>query len=325
MTAIYYVSSPFQLMSALGIAKSRNATEDNIFVVLQGSKKREKNNKHFEVLIEESSLYASLHVISFNNIIELEFKLIFMFFKIKFSFSEVNEILVGDFRDLYSQLLLRRIKSKKRVIMDDGAATINILSNYISKGITYPQVKGVYNGLRFGVYRLLGMRFDNDIELVTESIFNGEKIRKSNLESKIEDFYFIGSKYSEAGIIPLALEVSLITHISTLYEVDMKYIPHRDDNEVKLSMLKNAGINVYHLSTPVEHFMETVSNKQSIALGGFWTTALYSLGREFCFAKVTSYDICDFLKSESRRQDAGNVYSYFKDAGIFVVDLKAEI
>tara|TARA_B110000211_G_scaffold133702_1_gene153278 strand:- start:7103 stop:8083 length:981 start_codon:yes stop_codon:yes gene_type:complete len=323
MKTLYFISSPFQYLSAVE-RLNKYPKENAYFIVLLGDKNKKPNsfNQLSAVVESNCKVEKEERLISYSSYLELELKLIKVYIRLRLISFE--KVCLGDFRDLYGHLLIRGLRVKQAVLLDDGAATIIILNRYLALGVNYPEYSSKVDKIRNLIYQVLGMNKKFQFDWQVSSIFNLQKIKKrtkviEKFPIKKEKVYFFGSKYSEANILSVDVELFLLKKVKEFYaSKELFYIPHRGDSLNKLNNLTLLGYIVKDLKQPAELYFANSIEPLPDIISGFWTTAIYSLSRDYEFSSVDSFDITRFVDTLTIKDNAISVYNYFQSVGINV-------
>jgi hypothetical protein len=245
---------------------------------------------------------------------------------------------IGDFRVQWMHYLKNLIGPKKVYILDDGAASISIYENYLSKGIFYPEKNGIVKQLieRFLYFPFFDKK-KQDLEMSMFTSYsldgvNGLEVIKSDflelkrylkVEEKLIDngeVWFFGSPYSERCIIKEEREVAFVKScLSWLISRDYRvfYVPHRFESEKKLKKIcKLDGVLIKRLDLPAEAYF-ILSKKTPGAIAACYSSVLETLPKIQVMHNVFSF----VLPVEARNDNIINIYSYYRKNNIKVVDL----
>ncbi|PHS64011.1 MAG: hypothetical protein COB00_11755 [Alcanivorax sp.] len=143
-------------------------------------------------------------------------------------------------------------------------------------------------------------------------------------QGEVNEIWFFGSKYSEAGILSesdeLALFNEVITKLSDL-NFTVKYIPHRDESEQKLERFRvKTNVEILRLEVPAE--IQLIQGEvRPKAIAGYYTTVLLSCAALQPTIEIYSFKIPSNLINGNYLPSIQNVYSFFKQAKLKVIDL----
>lgn len=329
---IYFVASPLQLISALDIAKVK---ENNVFFIAKGS---ERNYFQINKLLESNDI--SSYIIIYLKEFKISFfRYIYTFFLANLwrfkSSSKIENVYVGDFRNYMFNLLAFSLSDHKYILLDDGLATINVQLNYFSKG------KGFSEYFNSNKYKFTNMFFllDNRIKstipdlysyLCMDSMLHSSQVnyaqkRKSGIVKKVtSDLYFLGSKYSEAGVLSLEYEIYALKFVflkESKKHKNIYYIPHRDDSKLKIKKIKSIGFIIKDFNLPIEIIFNDL-DKIPCAITGFYSTALFNLK---CYYEeaIDIYDISDYIVKCKIKRNIVDVYSFLSNVGFNVIKVRS--
>src|SRR5690606_26423887 len=245
---------------------------------------------------------------------------------------------IGDFNVSYFHYVARAVGSEEVVFLDDGAATLNTYSDYLSKNRMLPQRDSVeldfiesivffpfsspwFKSKSFSLFTSYDLKSVDGLVVVNN---NFEYLKGVSKEAKVEKamVWLIGSPYSEIGIMDMESELLLIKKaVRFLVEKGcrVEYYAHRRDSSQKLNKINGLeGVSALKRSTfPVEYeyCINTPARPSSIA--GFYTTALGALAELGRFDDIYSFEFPDKFLSENIRR----VYAYYRSRGFCVVTL----
>ncbi|NYR13106.1 hypothetical protein HC000_11585 [Pseudoalteromonas sp. MIP2626] len=336
---IYLVESPTQLMSAI---EAKNYNKGKHFLIIKyGSSNRHEHYKQLKELVDPNHWDSVFSVFSVSNKYVNQLLVFFFVIKFKFKFkSERTKVYIGEYRNIFFCILAKALSSRKEVLLDDGCVTIMLQNKYFSKKkgmCNYYSNQKVFFVFLFFSYLFRFKIDDNPPDLF--SVFNlkewllpCQKNERITLEPKkvevIDEFYFFGAKYSEVGILPLNVELSILLfsfeYIEERYSQSFVYIAHRDDSQEKLSAISRMGITVKQLGAPCEAYFLALGCVPRF-IGGFYTTSLISLPSMFEIEKVVSFDFSKYIDDENIKSNTNYIYDYLKDSHVDVipVDLSA--
>lgn len=331
----YIVESPTQLLSAIE-AKSINAG-NHILIVNYGQNDRLENENQIKKLVNSTSWLYVYRVRALNNKY-LNLLLMFYYlcqFRLKFK-RENTKVYLGEYRNLFFCLMAKALSKRKIILLDDGAVTIMLQRKFFGKG---RGLKTYFKGTRsYKILLIYSRLFSFDFDDTPPDLFSVFDLdewlysSQSNMRVKgtpaivdtLDEFYFFGAKYSEAGLLSLEVEIKLLKsafdYCYKEYERKITYIAHRDDSNEKLEIIKTLGVEVKYLGEPCEDYFK----KNQCApkyIGGFYTTSLISLTALFHIDNVLSFDLSNHLTTETAKGNVEYIYDYLKSIGINVVQV----
>jgi hypothetical protein len=233
-------------------------------------------------------------------------------------------------------------------LIDDGASTLNIVTQYFSKGSYFPTeiMPRSYSFAKlvkkFAYASLIDTaQLKNPIEVVTSFELTKldyqaaekvtfERLRAllrnpvpaDNIDVKRYAFYF-GSKYSEAGIVTLDYELEFLRSVKNHYRLkglEVHYYPHRDESREKLKLIRE---NLYFDVVPVEEIAELYLLRLPnfpAELASAYSSVLNSCAVLFPSVDKTCFRLRSDQINSSHRENVENVYSYYWHLGIPIID-----
>ncbi|HIF9411581.1 TPA: hypothetical protein ACX6R8_003496 [Photobacterium damselae] len=339
MKNIYLVESPLQLLSALEVSKKNR--NNHLIINLSNNKDRIENLKQLTLLYNDnidnwdSIIKLSLTNSPFLNVIILLYYTILFYFKLG---KNCNVVFNGDFKNLYFSLWSKFLAKKKcEYIIDDGVLTITLQQMFFEKN------KGIYSINRSSKFKrmivkiysfLLFLEIDDtppnlcSIFKFRENKFNSQmkmlhSINKRH-KKKLSEIYFLGSPYSEAGIIDINTEIRLLNDIKNFFmeknDYEFYYISHRDDSLEKITLLENNDIKIIKLGMPCEKYFDE-SNVIPKVIASFLSTSLYTLGTRYSFDSIISFDFMKYISDRETLERVYGLYTYYKKSNIKVIKI----
>lgn len=218
-----------------------------------------------------------------------------------------NNIVVGDVRSKWMNVVLWLTSPRNVIFVDDGLATvanIELMENFKNKGTT-------------SLYTIFDIRSDK-INVIKKSLKNTE----AGDGTKIA--FFIGGPYVEKNIITTDAYLSILKLFINKFssEYELYYALHRSENELSTSELYNMGFNnIIKSQMPIEEKISTL-DLGSCVIAGLYSTALFILSKSLPGSYVISYRLPDDYYVSN--QDAINkVYEFFEEnTSIDIVSIK---
>ncbi|WP_392344244.1 polysialyltransferase family glycosyltransferase [Pseudoalteromonas prydzensis] len=332
---VYIVESPTQLLSAIE-AKAVNVG-NHMLIVNYGPEDRLENKNQIKELASATSWQYVYRIRNLNNKYLNLLAMFYYLFKFQLKFNRNNtQVYIGEYRNLLFCLIAKVVSKSKIILLDDGAVTILLQKRYFGKGVglrTYYQGTNSYKVLSL-FSRLFSFDFDDnppnlfsvfnlDKWLFSDQVNTRVKCESTEIET-LDDFYFFGAKYSEAGLLSLEVEIKLLKsafdYSYKKYKRKIIYIAHRDDSNEKLKIIKTLGVEVKYLGKPCEDYFKKLQSVPKY-IGGFYTTSLISLPTLFKIDNVLSFDLSTHLTTEKAKGNVEYIYDYLKSIGINVVQV----
>lgn len=347
MNNLYVVESPLQALCAVEISLAKKNESHKIIIMLSNSS-RQKNNQQIMKIIElrdwhertilkplkyKSSILAHINNLKKLSTIRKKYK------------SNIQSLYIGDFRYPFMNMVRCAVDSENVTLIDDGTVTIEIIRDYIKLNKYHPDIEALLP--RKWIKRLIYKRIYNnylDKNILKKRINVLTSFHKKSVEYNIDELkfthikkligqaisiddnlvYFYGSKYSEAGVMPLEDEIELIKSIQNFYQSKKKsiiYFPHRDDSKQKLNILKNTlKLKISDNSDTAELGLLHSKILPAEVCGAF-TSTLNNV--KVIFPEIT---VCSFKPDLNKinpehRNEISDVYKYYEDLGIEIYNL----
>ncbi len=331
--SIIYIESPLQILSAIEFCNEYD--EKPIIIVNFGNKKRVKNKSQMLSLLSNLPAKKVLEYKHFRNSLIRDIYTFFFMLKVR-NLPASDRFLIGDFRSKIACNLFLANRSKERIYMDDGAATIVTQIDHIQNGIYAPQLRSKRQRIFQSFYDFFFNFKYSELSCPNlYSFFTGNNLLKKgqinyrtpkeliNKDKIHNTCFFFGSKYSESGLMNLDNEISCLCQIKDYYHrnnINFFYIPHRDESEDKLFKIKKLGINIKVLDVPAETYFEN-SEKIPDHISACWSTVVYSVGKAYNLKSVISFDILDWMKSSTACHRAKTVYKFYRKCGVQIIKI----
>lgn len=345
MKNLYIVESPLQALCALEVSLSKK-DEQNFIIANLSNKRREKNNQQTlkvlnlgvwdkKIILNPSDKPSNIISNHINQLTELS--------KIKRKFGyNVDSLYIGEFRYQFMHMVRCAVNAPNVFLLDDGAATVNVIKKYIYNRQYYPEdtIKesinaGFFKRILYKVFyksyldksilekeiTILTAFFEESNNIAVKSLkFNNIALLK-NKEQKQDGslVYYYGSYYSENNYISLEYEIKFLTKIIEFYDKKHKkviYFAHRDESEKKLSILtQNLQIEVKKPIEMAELFLiNSLISPGEIA--GAYTSTLNNVKFIFPEISIRSFRLDQSEIRLENRLAIGNIYDYYHRVGI---------
>mgnify|MGYP003645636363 CR=1 FL=1 len=336
---IFVVSSPYQALSALQ-ARVHFESKNSVLIVGLPSEYQSRSFREIMKVVELSGWDRILYVYpeAKNKLVGV-FKRWMILRKLEF-LTKVNcrNFFMGDFRVQWIHYFKNLVNPKKSYLLDDGSASITVYKNFFSKGIFYPEKNGK---IKKFLERLMYFPFfdkkkqENKISMFTSYSFEDEcgvgivNADFSKLKGHFKNYdrfidksqvWFFGSPYSEKRIMKEGCEIAFINScLSWLKRKKYRvvYVPHRFESKKKLEKIsKLSGVEIRKLDIPAEaYFLLSRSTPGSIA--AVYSSILETLPKIQVMDNIFSFK----LPNSYQNEDIKNVYSYYQENGVKIIDL----
>ena len=342
MDNLFIVESPLQALVAVELSFQCSGQRNGIVYRASGGL-RERNDQQIAEVVRRGE-WDLIRSISFRDSDPLarHFSIRKQVQKLRDEFAgTIDTLYFGEFRSQWMHLVRFSISPRKAVLIDDGAATLTVVRDYIDKGLFYPKepwslgsfVKAlVKNCVYLGV---TGKR-DSKQPVLVASAFLKERsdykvdfswVRSQLGESAIgsappKEVLYFGSKYSEAGIVDRAYEIQFISNIKAYYEkrgLQLSYCSHRDESEEKIGKVEHQlGLKVLRPEVPAELFV--LDRHEKVAeMAGAYSSVLNNLNIIFPDKKIRSFRLAEDEIRVDNRDRIGVIYRYLEEEGIPIV------
>ncbi|MBO1519722.1 polysialyltransferase family glycosyltransferase [Oceanisphaera pacifica] len=342
MNNLYIVESPLQALCALEVSLE-NDSESNSVVVRTSGGVRPRNDKQLLSIINKREWQKKIvieHPISKNPLSHHCRNRAFLSSIESIFGSKVTSLYIGEFRSSFMHMVRVALNASNVYLLDDGAASIKAINNYIKLGYNYPYdnfypknlIKKIIFYVIYNKYidehffnkRLrVVTAFSND-EHVFQRKISFDNIKKLLMKDKFinsQSVYYYGSKYSEAGIISLEYEMYFLGRIRDFYDKRGKkvtYFAHRDESEQKLNYISNTLMfNVIVPDVTAEVYL-LESDSLPSEVSGAYTSVLNNIKVILPEVPLRSFKLNSDDVGLQWRDDIENVYQYFKKLNIHV-------
>jgi hypothetical protein len=246
------------------------------------------------------------------------FKIFLLLFNIFlfYSFRKYNHLVVNQVDQSYCKFFYIFVSFNKLIALDEGNDVFRISHNRIhnTKSNLFMPKKIIF----FSSYKIDVKEPDILIEcknLYSKKIIKYRKINKNEI-------FFIGSPYLDDGLIEEDIYYKYIDKIRKDFEnTNIKYFPHRRENEKNLSILKNNyNFLIQRIDIPIELYFLKINISPEVIIG-FSSNALFSLKKlSNDNTLVRSYYITA-KNLHSFSDELIQIKKQYKYAGIEVLDL----
>lgn len=272
---VAFLQSPLQLLYALDFAQAERLSKCYC-VVFISPEIHEAELLQYKAVSTVTDVRLALHFVHKTSSLSIRVAAKLLFFMVRgFAFCPFANryVLVGDRSQRLFFRLARLIMGSHLVLLDDGAASL--------KAQPYLQ-------WQYGCLISYGMKFKKNVVFTAFDFKNYPrkkachlKILSSIMPGEItwdeNQFFFVGQKLSERGVISLEDEFSLIERIrnSIPKSASLTYIAHRADSEEKIQLI--SGISeVKRFDTPLEIVFARMKSRPNYVFS-FMSTALLNI------------------------------------------------
>lgn len=295
MNSLFLIESPLQLLNAYEAGSYFNSK--NFLYIIRLSNDKVNDEQIIKLidyfLIKDKSFITKINSKK-KNFMDLA-KIFILKFYIYFIEKKYKKVFVGNIESGLFSLLIKDIKKKKIVLLDDGAKSI----------VTQKKFSDNFNFDFFSFYDLSPFKNQNIYKN------NFEELRKKiSFKTSKNEVLILGSKLSEISIIDEDYYIELIKKISTYFQdKELIYIPHREENRNKIKRIKKEiqNIKIKNIDYPVE-FYGINENKKIKTVVSFYSTALYTMSKIYnCEAVAFKFN---YEKSEHKK-NIDEVYDFY--------------
>lgn len=344
---VYIVESPVQVINCIEAANWSNANNNVLFVRYSG---REENDKQIKQLIKEFSWseVVDCSIPKKPNPFKNALAEVKLFNQLARRYQKVNKLFIGEFRSKSMHYLRAALSPDETYLVDDGDITLSIqelyfkLNQYQLGPLQKHMPTGVVQRVKEIVRMILYIQFFKPVmktvpihlftafdvsaardQKVVANRFSYFKGMQHHVDLNDQQVFYFGSKYNEAGLLTLEQELSFLKKVQFFFEkkqLQMVYIPHRDDSAVKLKLLEsNFGLTVKRLGMPAEiYFIKSSTRPGYIA--GACTSAINNLARMNDFNGVYAFALPFEQVPINFREDMYRSYDNFYALKVDVID-----
>jgi hypothetical protein len=202
---------------------------------------------------------------------------------------EVEQIFIGDYRELPMRHLANILPHRETVLLDDGTATLTIAESRL-RGSDQGRPLSFFKQLKCWLKRqILGLR-SQELEALTFFSVYHVRMRPSDRlvvntysylrqkmanEAGVRDVYFLGSPLIEAKIMGKAEHLAHLAAVRKHFSGDrLVYIAHRRESRSWLQQVEaEIGFEVRHFEFPIEYQIAMVGPRPRV-LASFISSAL---------------------------------------------------
>lgn len=323
MYNLYHIESPFQLLSAMSALKVFNQNK-SILIIDLSSGKRSGNDEQILSLLDDRWDHVIVNRKK-KGLLKI-FSLIRDVIKYKSIYGgRIDKYFIGEYRNFNMALLRSAINPKEEILLDDGAYTIIAQSRYIrnnifpySHALKYKLFKSFLKNLKTPN---LYSSFDLTLGLIDGQINYFQFPKKKDIKIDVGNVFFFGSKLSETKNILLSDELSILEKVNSHYEgYNVFYIPHRDESPDKLDKISHLGYTIKKLGKPAEVFFDETEIMPELVLS-YYSTVIYTCYIRFNNVNLKSINIGKKILKKKTRDGAKEVYKYYEELGIGILDV----
>lgn len=343
MLNLFAVESPLQALCAVEVALGQPNRKNHLIVHLSSNPQRFRNNDQILNIIRLYN-WGEIHIHKINN---YKTSMLKHYFTIKFLKEiekkyrgKVYTLYIGEFLYKFMHLIRCAVNPPETILLDDGAATIKVIEQYIKHKCYYPKkrisepqspLKKYLSNIIYKPYRsesilskkikILTAFYESDItydikKLEFKNIQSMKVLNSTKQESQV---YYFGGPYSEASIISLDYEVSFLTKICKYYADRNKrliYFAHRDDSDKKLNNIsKCLNVEIRKPENIAEFYLITSTTLPG-EISGAITSILNNVKVLFPQMPVRSFILDKEKVSPKAEDEVFGVYNQYKEIGI---------
>jgi len=334
---IFVVSSPYQVLSAFEARLYFGSTSNILIVSLPSDSDMISSRQICDVV--ERTAWDEVYFVYPQSSNKLYGVLKRWWILLRFMFLHnfnCHRFFIGDFRVQWKHYLRSVVRPDEVILIDDGSASVGVFNDYLSNGELYPKkdnaLKEFFEKLLYFPFVLRRSSSDNFAVFTSYSFpetsditifhndFSNLKSLFSSSEKSINNslVWFIGSPYSEKGVLEYDYEVEfLATCIRWLEEkgLEVTYVAHRFDSCKKLAFIRRAlGIKVKQLALPVEVYALSGEEVPG-SVAAVYSSVLETLPKIVKFNEAYSFR----LPHADSLEYISDIYSYYESIGITVV------
>lgn len=340
MDNLYIVESPLQALCALEVSLGKENESHAIIARISNGDRARNDKQILDIINKRTWDFESIIKYSFDNtpiLSKIESKFFLSDIEKKFK-NKVSFLYIGEFRSSFMHMARVAVNSPKVFLLDDGAASVKVINDYIDKNFYYPH-DSFYpiNRLKKIVFKFI-YRSYIDLAIMNRSINvltafsnksnnNIEKLDFSNIKKLIKKnrlidntlIYYYGSKYSEVGIVSRDYEFLFLKKISKFYSEKNKkivYFAHRDESEDKLEYIsKELGFDVVVPDTMAELYL-LESEILPSEISGAYTSILNNVKVIFPEISLRSFKLEKEQVNQKWCTDIELIYDYYRSLNI---------
>lgn len=323
MFDFFCVQSPLQLSSAISAAKKFNDREKVLLVCLSGGD-RLNNDSQMMSLIDHNDWMDVIFHKKKNVIVKDFFQYVRLMALKKRYAGKIGRFFFGEYRDFNMALIGAVLQPQEKILLDDGAFTITAQNHFIKNNI-FPFEKKVKK-LKYRRFSSLlkNEKHPNlysffDLALVDKQVNYYESGSfKKDVSINNNEIYFFGSKFSERNYMGMETELDILYKTFKKYSsCKIYYIPHRDESQKKIRLIKKIGYEIKELGVGAECFFDRTHVMPHMVIS-YFSTVLYSCFIRFNNVSILSLDVRGELLSDYWRKSAETIYHYYDEIGIEV-------
>jgi len=331
MSYLAYIESPLQALNAIEYVNRTGCVSNALFLVNNGMK-----NKNYDQIIGVLNYFACNNISSipvkgtFISLLQHRQAIVKVLNTCKLK--DDCQIVLGEYRSILGGVVANYFKREERsiVVVDDGNETLRIdrRKRAISKKSLLKKILLSLCGFNpelnmplvfFTVYEIGDALNAADKLIVNNYSFCKSNISQLKQENKI---FIIGSPLAIAGVVDddVQLTINLIRECKIRYpDVEMLYISHRREDDVKLTSISKEGIDVLPSKFPFELY-PFYNDYRPKTLVGF-TSSLFDnvhliWGED---TEILSFVIPPALIHEEHVESYNAIYDKFKKNNITII------
>lgn len=313
---IFIVLTPFQLICAQEAREEFCKEDCNHLIIIERRRKGTVEHTQIECELDKSWQLVTRHreqpkhnAFRILSRIKNTFKIIYLHGIKK------GKVFLGDGRISWFRTLGRMLGTEV-IWLDDGAATINIISDFKSKGLVNEPNSPIPK--LYTIFANDALKIKSNGAIVKNNLRTLAKSRRGDQTVAEGKAMFIGQWLSEQGVIDVGYEVALLAKTREFFcNWEIKYICHRHEDSKKLNEIGDF-FHVCSYKNSIER--QLLKEKQVPELIISWySTALFTLRELFPEARIVSIELPQSTIAIHQRKSIGNVYNVLKSLNIEVV------
>lgn len=261
MKNLYYIESPFQLMSAYESIKYLKLTSYKILIRLNGNKNNENQMKY---ILSDLNMINFLFIRINKKKSFLDYINIMKLFSYKlFHLISLKSLYLGDFNSIVSQIMFKfNIDYFTKIyLLDDGVSTITIYNEITN--------------LKLNLFTIFNLENKGKIKVIQHDFFYLKK--NIFVESEIKRNIFIGTQFVKSGFINEEVYLCCIKKSVDIVNENILYFPHRNESQELINKISSLSrIEVVYSELPIEYYLMQ-SNYNPDKIFTLFSTALISL------------------------------------------------
>jgi hypothetical protein len=229
-------------------------------------------------------------------------------------------------------------------LLDDGIIIVDILKNMLNKGFfnklsMRSNKPSLISFIKDLIYLLLGSNgkkhynfevfssFLNSDDSKTIKITNNHYafLRANSSKKVVNEVYYIGTKYSEAGYFDVDVELEFLSIVSKdlirrYPNKKIIYVVHRDDSMSKIAHIESLGFEIKKLHKPIELFFNE-SDFLPYSIAGAFSSAIINIAMIYGLKKIIFFKLPVNKITNKYKEHVNEIYHFYEERGFVVIDL----